>query len=308
MKLEALLIKTPKARLQNKALDGIETRLTEFPLHAREIAMNACLDGKTLLIASGGDGTVNEVTNGIFDAGANNKVALAILRSGSGNDFARILGIFSEKDSYDALRNRKSCFVDVGKATYINFNGKPESRIYCNFAGAGFDAETAKNVKKFRWAKRLDYFLSLSTPLLRFSPKPIRLQVDDQDFGEEPRYFVNLANGRYAGRGIKLAPNACINDGKLDLLIAGSVGKAEAFMLIPHFYAGTHLKHKKIKCLPAKKVKIEGQDLYVHLDGEVVGTAPATLEVVPLALNVFYLEKNLTATIPLQRYTCLNAS
>ena len=177
MKLETLLIKTPKAYIPDAFLDGIEMRITEYPLHACDIARSACLDGKKLIIAAGGDGTVNEVTNGIFDAEANKHVTLGIYISGSGNDFARSVGIFSEEDSRTALSEGKTCLVDVGRAIYRNFDGKPRSRIYCNLAGVGFDAVAAKNVRYFKkWAGGLDYKLSIVASLIFFGPKQIKIE------------------------------------------------------------------------------------------------------------------------------------
>jgi len=297
----AVVIQKPGIDILPEFLDllGVkEPIVTREKFHAYSIAKDISLDGKVSIIATaGGDGTINEVGNGVIDGLGTGRITLVIYRRGSGNDDARSLGIFSEEDSVEALRQGKSCYIDAIKATYTNFKGEPETRRAFNVAGVGFDSVISLEVQNCKSAGVFDYATSILKSLREYSAQPLSVKVDGVDLGEKKRYFVTLFNGRFGARGVPGAPTAFNNDGKNEVLIAGKVGKLEALFVMGLFYTKLHLHYPKISYQPARCVEISGNGL-LQLDGEVVGKTPVKLECEPHALRVFYLERKAKAVLP----------
>jgi diacylglycerol kinase (ATP) len=240
-----------------------------------------------LLIVVGGDGTVNEVINGLGRAGFPTDVTLAVLPMGTGNDLAATLAIpDAVEEAQDAIRKNRVRTFDVAR---IRSEGVGE-RFFINVSTGGFGAETSSLVDeemKSRWGK-LTYFRASLERAREFDVREVRVILD----GEERRLrAVNVAVGncRYAGGGWLAAPKANPEDGLLDLVVIEDIGLKEALTLAPTALARSdYLGKEGVFSARAKKIRVETQPggLEFTADGELIGDEPAEFEVIPHTLKV----------------------
>ncbi len=239
-----------------------------------------------MLIAVGGDGTVNEVVNGI--AGLEG-VELAIVHRGTGGDFVRTFGIPHRlEEALDVARDGVTRKVDLGRATLRTWAGEEETIWFANIASAGMSGAVAKRVNETGKALggKLSYAWSTFAVFARWRNAQITVSVDDEE-RSGAMYDVMVSNGRYLGGGMKMTPEADPSDGLFDVLLIGDISKRDLVMTLPKIYRGTHLPHPKAELLRGKKVRIDAPlPLPVQLDGEQPGATPATFEVVPNALRL----------------------
>jgi diacylglycerol kinase (ATP) len=256
---------------------------TARPGHATEAARDALQRGERFLVAAGGDGTVHEVVNGMFAGGrpiAANAV-LGVVAAGSGCDFVRSFGL--PGDAVQAARHLAGDRVrpiDVGKISWTD-GGAEVTRYFPNIAEAGLGGAVvarASTLAGFLGSAR--YFCGFWLSLPGFRPATIRLDADGQAY-QWRAHNVVVANCRFYGGGMQISPKSEPDDGALDVLVM--VGpKSEAFTTLPKVYRGTHLPHRNIVELRAGRVRIEADlPFRIEADGEVLGTTPATFEVVP---------------------------
>jgi diacylglycerol kinase (ATP) len=237
-------------------------------------------------VAVGGDGTVNEVVNGIV--AAEGRAELAVIPRGTGVDFVRSFEIPTKLD--DALgvvlagRPRP---IDLGRATYRSWSGETETLYFANVASAGMSGAIAKRVNesKSRLVKA-SYFLATFSVFARWQTGEVRVSVDDELRGGRMRDVI-IANCRYFGGGMMICPEAEPDDGVLDALLIGDITKTDLALTLPKIYRGTHLPHPKAELLKGKAVSVDARvPLPIQLDGEQPGTTPVRFEIVPRALRV----------------------
>ncbi len=278
--LRHLAVAAPSARL-------IET---EAPGHARELALHAAAQGHDRVVAVGGDGTVQEVINGLMDSASG--IGLGILAGGSGNDLARSLRLPHRGEEALAVALGADLLrIDVGVA--IRGDGPSGERRYFGAAGgAGFDAQVAAAMFRRRWWQRgrLGYLLSTLWELQRFHNRALRM-VLETPLGdvtlERTVLFVAFANGMYYGGGMQICPSATVTDGWMDLCIVGDISRREAIRQLPGMYHGAHVGHPAVEFQRARSITLEGDDeTRVHLDGEPFGRVPLRLELRHAALDV----------------------
>jgi diacylglycerol kinase (ATP) len=269
-----------------KGLDG-DALVTEGPDHAVELARRAATSGAGLVVVVGGDGTVNEVVNGLVTAG-NHDVELAVVPRGTGDDFARTFGIPTDIERALAVAaNGQTRPVDVGRATYAAGEGTAE-RYFANFAGAGISGAIAR--RGARTSRRLGakaaYMWATATVFVRWSSVPMRIELDGE-MREGPMFEVVISNGMYAAGGMKIAPDARPDDGHFDAVLIGDISKADFVTTFPKIYRGTHTSHPKVDIVRASTITVDtSQPLPVVLDGEQPGKTPARFELVPRALKL----------------------
>ena len=260
--------------------------MSEKPGHLRELARKAADHGAELLIAVGGDGTVNEVVNGLV--AANTLAELAVIPRGTGVDFARSFDISTKlDDAFDAIRVGRSRRIDLGRATYRAWSGETETLCFANVASAGMSGAIAKRVNesKSRLAKA-SYFLATFSVFARWQTDDVRVSVDDDTRDGRMRDVV-VANCRYFGAGMKICPEAEPDDGLFDALLIGDVTKVDLALTLPKIYRGTHLPHPKAELLRGRVVSVDSDvPLPIQLDGEQPGTTPVRFEVMPEALRL----------------------
>jgi diacylglycerol kinase (ATP) len=263
----------PEARIEVTARRG----------DAERIAAGAGKSGHDRIVVVGGDGTVQEVVNGMLEAGE--PVGLGLVPLGSGNDLARSLGLPSELGSaWRIAVGERSHVIDVGRAT----NGSGATRWFASAGGIGFDAQVAAAMAARRgWqAGRAGYLLTALDELRRFSNRSVRLSLDGVEHSADV-LLVAIANGAYYGGGMRIAPDARPDDGLLDVCIVGDISRLTALRQLPNLYRGTHVHHHQVRMARARHINIDGDpDGLVHLDGEPFGALPLDVRIVPRVLQV----------------------
>ncbi|MBA7699896.1 Diacylglycerol kinase [subsurface metagenome] len=265
-----------------------EHDLTEAPGHAIELARSAAKEGCELVVSVGGDGTINEIVNGLYDAGSIGDVMLGIISTGAGNDYIRTIGIpRHHEEACRCFTNPRKLLVDLGVVEYVN-SGQMVKRLFVNFAGLGFDAEVVKaTTQRFKALGSLpSYLMGLLTTLLFYENKQVFLKLDGQ--AEERKVCtILMSNGKYGGGGMFATPNADPTDGLFDVLIIDDLSKPDLLRSLPRIYRGTHLTHPKVTVKRAREIEIRPtQRMSLQADGELLGEAPARFHVLPAALNV----------------------
>ena len=265
-----------------------EHDFTEAPGHARELAKSAAKKGYELVVSVGGDGTINEVVNGLYDAGNITNVMLGIISTGTGRDYIRTIGIpYAYKEACQCLISPRKLTVDIGVVEYMS-DGQMEKRLFVNFAGLGLDTEIVKaTTQKFKaLSSTASYLMGLLTTLLLYRNKEISIIVDGE-VAEKKICTVLMSNGKYGGGGMLAAPEADPTDGLLDVLIIGDLNKPDLLWSLPRVYKGTHLTHPKVTMKKAKEIEVQSAELVsLQADGELLGELPAHFYVLPAALNV----------------------
>jgi YegS/Rv2252/BmrU family lipid kinase len=265
-----------------------EHDLTEAPGHAIELAKAAVSKGYKLIVPVGGDGTINEVVNGLYETGSLKDVALAIIGTGTGGDYIRTLGV--PRDCFAAcerLLHPQETKVDLGMIEHGEGNEK-KHRLFTNFAGLGFDAEvvraTTKNFKKLGSVP--SYLAGLLTTLVCYRNRELTIKTGGKV--ENLRVCtIIMSNGKYGGGSMFIAPQADLRDGLFDVVIIGDVSKPDLLVSLPHVYKGTHLTHPKITLKRVREIEIQSRTrIALQADGELIGEAPARFTVLPSALTV----------------------
>jgi diacylglycerol kinase (ATP) len=261
---------------------------TEGVGHAIELARVAASDGYRFLVAVGGDGTVNEVANGILYSTNTANTALGIISTGTGSDFIRSAGISRDyATACSALTSSKRLSIDVGVVEYQN-KGKTLKRFFINAAGVGFDAAVVRETERLPkfFGGTVPYVAGLLRTLLTYKNKSVVVRVGDEV--ENHRVLnVAVANGGYLGGGMHIAPEAELGDSLLDMVMVGDMGKFELIKELPTVYKGTHINHPKVRMKKATHITIESPEpVLVYADGELLGECPASFWVVPSALSL----------------------
>ena len=277
------------------AEQGIDGRLLETRErgHAERLAAAATDLGHDRVIAVGGDGTIQEVLNGLLTAGAapdGGPPSLGIVPAGRGNDLAR--SVFLPLDPMACLPIAVGATgrrFDVGKAT----SEDGAVRYFGAAGGVGFDAEVAYTMavrRRFWMRGEAGYFLGTLNELRRFHNSELRitLRSDGEDRVVDQRFlFVAFANGPYYGGGMLICPDAETDDGWLDVCLVGDLSRFEALRELPGIYKAKHVNNKKVEIVRARSLHIEGDaSARVHLDGEPFGTASVEISLLPGAVSV----------------------
>lgn len=271
---------------------GSGARLVETvaPGHAEELARAAAGEGHDRIVVIGGDGTIQEVVNGLLHRpGGVEPLAVAIVPGGSGNDLARSLALPTVTDeALELALDGAERPMDV-----VDARNQERVRSYVSAAGAGFDAQVAAAMAGPRraWQRgAIGYFVTALLELRRFRNRPMRITLRTPDAEEvisRRALMVAVTNGAYYGGGFWICPEARTDDGQLDLCIVGDISRFEALKQLPGLYRGKHVGHPAVEFRRAPSVVLEAdEETGVHLDGELFGTLPVTLEARPGAVRV----------------------
>jgi len=263
---------------------------TEHPGHAIELAQQAAVDGYDVVVAAGGDGTSNEVLNGLMQAKqAGAEAAMGVLCVGRGNDFAFGAGIpLALEAGCDALAADRRRLIDVG---WVEGGLVPQGRYFGNGVGIGFDAVVGFEALKM---KRLSGFPSyivaaLKTVFLYYRAPLLRIEYGAFTV-TQPSLMVSVMNGRRMGGGFMMAPESSPDDGLFDLCLAAHVSRARIFPLILRFMKGTQITHSAITTGRAERVTVRAVEgvLPAHADGETISveSRELTMRILPRQLAV----------------------
>jgi YegS/Rv2252/BmrU family lipid kinase len=255
---------------------------TEHPGHAIDLARDAAIGGLDIVVAVGGDGTSNEVLNGLMQAWKQGfrHTSLGIIGIGRGNDFAYGFGIPpGVLDGFKVIKDGTQRLMDVG---YVVGGDYPQGRYFGNGLGIGFDAVVGFEALKLTHLHGfLNYVVAaLRTIFLFFDAPTVRIEYDGKQI-TQPSLMVSIMNGRRMGGGFMMAPEAHPDDGLLDLCIAGQLSRIGILTMIPRFMKGTQAVHPQIKTGRASKIHVVAIDgsLPAHADGETICTAGRELSI-----------------------------
>ena len=274
---------------------------TEGPRQATEIARDLLKEGFDLIIGVGGDGTLNEITNGYFQQDSqraiNEEASLGIIPSGTGSDFIRFLKIPRDfKRSVELIKNSRTKTIDVGKVTF-NFDssrGEPSSTYFINVADFGMGAEVLRALARIPSGKRgpFSYYLGLLSTIRTYQSKKVRVVIDDREEISDRFLIGAVANGRIFGGGMIIAPEAEPNDGYFDLVLVEDMKRLEIVFNSRLLYSGKLQYHPKVKIKRARNIKVypvkaEASDDTVNIeyDGEIGKCIPAEFQIVEKSVN-----------------------
>jgi diacylglycerol kinase (ATP) len=250
------------------------------------LAREAAQGGASLLVVVGGDGSVNEVANGIHGLP---DVEIAVIARGTGWDFVRTYGIpHAVEGAIDVALTGLPRTIDLGRVHYRAWDGTEAESFFANVASAGMSgaiAQRANETTKMLGGK-VSYLWATLAVFARWQNSEIRLSVDDETRVGR-MHDVVVANGRCFGGGMKICPDAEPDDGLFDVLTIGDLTKRDLLLTLPKTYRGKHLPHPKAELLRGSTVTVSADaPLPIELDGEQPGTTPVRFEIVPQALRV----------------------
>jgi len=268
-----------------------DVAFTERPGHATEIARAATADRERVVVL-GGDGTLNEVVNGLIaeDRPIRSDLALGIIRYGTGGDFARGLGIPKELEgSIDRLSSGSVREVDVGKVTYRRPDGGQGVRYFINEGEIGMGAAVCEAVNRSSkgLGGSLSFMRAILTTMLRYPNQVVSLSLGGAPAERLTINNVWLANGQYSGGGIRSAPRARLDDGLLDIVIVGGTGMLKKIIGLPALRSGAFVRNSNVTYRTAGRVEAESEaTVPIEVEGEPIGTLPAVFEVIGERLRV----------------------
>lgn len=266
------------------ASSGVEHELLESAdaPDATRLAREASEGGAEVVVALGGDGQVGLVANGILEA--ERRAALAVIPGGTGNDFARALGL-DRKDPLGAVRLLAA--PELRPIDAVRLHTPQRDCYFVNIGSAGFDSEVNAYANSLRFVKgTASYVVGVVVMLRRFTPGRFRITVDGT--GQEVAgMLVAVGNAVSYGGGMKVTPGALLDDGLLDVCVLGAVSKFEFLKTFPKVFSGTHVDHPAVQILRGRLIEVAAErEMQVFADGDHVGTLPATFELLPGALQV----------------------
>ena len=286
----ARLLPSIESALTRHSLD-YDLVQTERPGHAMELTLQAVQEGVSMIVSAGGDGTLNEVVNGLMrsrQAGGRQPL-LGVFCAGRGNDFSGSLGIPENFDeACELLKLGQTRLLDIGRVT----GGiVPEGRYFINCVGVGFDAVTTIEAARLpRWGGFLSFLLAILKTIFMYNHAPLATIEYNNQVIEQRSLMISIMNGRRLGGGFIMAPDSRPDDGLLDLCIAEQMSSFEMIRMVPLFMKGTQATKKTIKTGKSALIKIAAIDgpLPAQTDGEIISTdgRSLTVELLPRQLRV----------------------
>jgi YegS/Rv2252/BmrU family lipid kinase len=267
---------------------------TQGPGDATRLAREALRGGAERVVAIGGDGTVNEVVNGFFDDDGKPiapDASFALIPFGTGGDFRRTFELPTEvADAAAVIAANERKRIDVGRLTFVSSSGKPAHRMFANIASFGVSGVVDRLVnesgKRFG---RLSFMFAAARATWSYKNQRVGLLLDGKDRIEMTINTVAVANGKFFGGAMKVAPDAEPDDGLFDVVALGDFGFGEVVTSGRRLYKGTHLAMEKVSVRRAKVVEAEPIDpaaiVELDVDGETPGRLPAKFELLPGALS-----------------------
>ena len=284
------------ARVRGALADGLgelESAFTTAPRDATEIARREAAAGRRLIVALGGDGTISEVADGVLAAGAGATTEIGLIPRGTGGDFRRTLELPKEIAAAAAhIRQATARLVDAGRVRYRAADGAEGVRHFVNVASFGFSSAVARraNASTKRFGGKMAFLGATVRELFTHDHHDVWLTIDGRERRQLRVMMAAVGNGRFFGGGMKICPDAQLDDGALDLVSVGDMTRMEVIANLGKLFAGTHLEleqvtHARITHLHAEPVEPD-ISIPVELDGETPGHLPATFEILPGALRV----------------------
>jgi YegS/Rv2252/BmrU family lipid kinase len=284
------------ARVRGALTEGLgelDSAFTTGHRDAGEIARREAEGGRRLIVALGGDGTISDVAHGILAAGAGDRTELGIVPRGTGGDFRRALELSTEVTAAARqIRDGQARAIDVGLVRYRGHDGGEETRHFVNVASFGFSSAVATraNASSKRLGGRIAFLAATVRVLTSYDNVDVWLSIDGAPRERRRVLMAAIGNGRFFGGGMKICPDAKLDDGALDLVTVGDLSRGEVLTKIGRIYQGTHLDLAEVLSARVTRIVAEPVEadarIPLELDGETPGHLPAVFEILPGALRV----------------------
>jgi YegS/Rv2252/BmrU family lipid kinase len=283
-------LKSLEAKLRS-ALGPLDIELTRAPRDAERIAREGVRSGIERIIVVGGDGTLSEVVTGLLSADLGDYAAIGLLPIGTAGDFARGLGEPSEIDaSIERLSKGNTIRVDAGRAIYRTDGREAVTSYFVNIASLGLSGDVAELVNRTgkMLGARLSYLIGSLRGVARYRSEPVSISVDGKRVFEGALAVAAIANGPCFGGGMRIAPNARVDDGVFDWVIVPAMSSLSLLRKIPLLYSGAHLRDPRILHGRGQIVEARAMNgpIRIDVDGESLGTLPARFELLPGAITL----------------------
>ncbi len=273
-----------KARFESL---GIKTKFmpTTHPGHGKELVAKTELAGFDGLIAAGGDGTIFEVLNGLYEHPKSAHIPLGLLPIGTGNAFARELKLQPAAwcDAIDLLHRGRTRQVDVG---FVKSAAK--SYYFLNIVGMGFTVDAGISAQKLKFLGNTAYTLATLWQVLKLKSYPLVMEIDGEVIHSN-NVFVTISNTRYTGTHFLIAPDALVDDGQLDVTSLEILPRLRLLKLFPTIYAGRHVEHREVSTYKANCINIRSPEaMLLGPDGEFCGRTPVEITCLKRDLTMFF--------------------
>lgn len=250
--------------------------ISSYEGHVEILAREAAQDGYTDVVAVGGDGTVLEVFNGIFERNIN----LGIIPAGTGNDFVRMLNMTKNfEESIDRIIRGNTCRVDIGVVNDTHF---------LNVVGMGIDGDIVSKteVVKKKIKGSAAYLYSTFASLLNYKCKEVTINIDGNIYHRKV-YLVAIGNGQYFGGGMKITPGAKLDSKNFEVVVINEMKKSKFAVLFRKVFSGKHIHEKPVEVFYGKNIKVKSDDsILINADGNIIGNGTAEIHIMPEAQNV----------------------
>ena len=277
-----------------RELSNSEIRITETAAanEAMFIARDAILNGASMVVSVGGDGTVNEVINGFFidKIPINPLCELGVIDCGTGGGYASTIGLpESIENQIELILHSSGVSIDLGCVDFIGSSNKPTSRFFVGECQTGIGSLVVEKIgsKLKAIAGKYAFFLVSTIAALSLKPSKLRLKYDDDQEEAQSLLGLVVGNGIVCGGGMKLTPNAKLNDGLFDVLLINQMNIIQRLLNLSKVYSGKHILSRHFSVKRCKKIRVES-DLPVSLeaDGELLGYSPFKVEIFPQVIKV----------------------
>ena len=259
-----------------------DSHVTEHQHHAEEIITKANLKDKDGILILGGDGTMHETVNGLLKRDEITDIPIGLLPTGSGNSLLYDIGRFDVKTTLNKILNHNTQTIDVLKVT-----GSDMIYYSINLVGWGMVNEIGILAEKMRWMGPIRYNVSSIIKIFTYKAKQAKVIIDEAKH-DKKFAFIIVCNTIHIGKGMKMAPDAKLNDGKMDIiLIEDNFNKLELLKLFPTLFAGEHIKNDKVNYLQANSLKLQPKkDDILNIDGETIGRTPISIDICRNAIKL----------------------
>lgn len=282
------------ADLFHKANIDFEVIFTKYHREAIKIVENKINnEGFKNIIAIGGDGTINEVVNGIFlqNRFETNQISLGAITIGTGNDWAKMFKLPNDYSAtIDIIKNGNTFVQDVGKVYYY-IGEQQSSRYFINAAGLGFDAMVTKNTndqKELGKSNTFSYFSNMIKSLYRYRPVEVKVFTKKREVHSGHLFTMSLAIGQFTGGGMRQTPEAISDDGLFDLMLVDKIAKTKLIRKVKKLFDGNINKIKEVQMLRTDNLRVESDSkLMIEVDGENIGHAPFEFELIAKSLKIY---------------------
>lgn len=298
-----LVIRNPKAgggaaikqwpKIRQALLDAkieFEDWRTEKVNHAQELARKGIRMGFYKILALGGDGTINEIVNGMVGQSYvdSSQLILAQWPMGTGNDWSRSLKLPKDLRGFVALMKAEQAGLhDVGLISWTDKRQKTKQRYFINIASMGFAARVVQAVDAKKRKGKLAYLQAAIKTLRQYEAQKMRLKIDGKDIGEFETFNLSLGIGRFHGNGMQQCPDAHYDDGVFDLTLIQKINPWKLVMNIRRLYSGSFVQEEEVLQFKGQSVEIKAvKGLLIEIDGELLGRGTASFSVLPAQLKI----------------------